>query len=171
VEKKVYVLLNKPRGVTSTVADRHAARTVVDLVKVPERLFPVGRLDKDSEGLMLLTNDGTLMQRLTHPSYEVRKTYEVVTAKPLTEKEMAELRAGIVVEGRKAKPDAVESISPTAIRITIHEGRKHIIRVMMARLGHTVLRLTRMTIGPLNLRGIKPGQWRHMTKEELASLG
>ena len=170
IESKVYVMLNKPAGVTSTVSDSHATRTVTDLVKLPQRVFPVGRLDKESEGLMLLTNDGELMQRLTHPSYEVRKTYEVVTARQISEDDLAALRAGVVIEGRKAKPDAVERLGPVTARIVIHEGRKHIIRLMMAKIEHTVVRLTRLAIGPLTLRELKPGQWRPVRPEELERL-
>lgn len=169
-EKLVHVLLNKPCGVTSTVSDRHAERTVVDLVKLPQRLFPVGRLDKESDGLMLLTNDGALMQRLTHPSHEVRKTYEVVTAHTIEPRALAVLRAGVLVDGKTAVPDRVEQVNETTLRITIHEGRKHIIRLMMAALGHTVMRLTRLEMGPLTLKGLKPGQWRMLTAEELKAL-
>jgi len=166
----VYYLLNKPRGVVTTAHDPQGRRTVLDLVPLEPRVFPVGRLDADSEGLLVITNDGDLTHRLTHPSFGVEKEYlaEVVgTPSPLA---IRRLRDGVVLEDGTTAPARVSAVASTALRITIHEGRNRQIRRMCAAVGHPVVRLVRTRVGPLAERGLKPGEWRPLTQAEVRAL-
>ena len=173
-----YIALYKPRGVSSTRRDPHAKMTVMDLLPADlQHLYPVGRLDVPSEGLMLLTNDGDLAIRLTHPRFGVPKVYRVTVSGIVTNAEVELMRrgmeledgpalpAGVVVDSRDLKEDR------TRLEIVLTEGRKRLIRRMFQALGHETLRLKRMAIGPVTLRGLRPGQWRELTPEELAALG
>ncbi len=169
-EEKVYIMLNKPVGVTSTVSDPHARMTVLDLVKVPQRIFPVGRLDKETEGLLLLTNDGELMQHITHPSHGVTKTYVVNTERAVSDEEIMKLRQGIMLEGKKVQVNAIEKHAPTFIQLTIHEGMKHIVRNLFAALNHNVKRLVRVKLGTLDIGNLDTGKSRPLTPAELARL-
>ncbi len=164
------VLLNKPVDVISTVEDTHGRKTVVELVEVAERLFPVGRLDADSEGLLLLTNDGALTQRLTHPSFGVEKEYLVSVKGSPSRGTLRSLREGIELDDGVTSPAKVSELSPGLLRIVIHEGRNRQVRRMCAAVGHDVTRLVRSRIGPLSDPSLKPGQWRDLTAEELRSL-
>ena len=164
------VLLNKPVDVISTVQDTHGRATVVELVDVPERLFPVGRLDADSEGLILLTNDGALTQRLTHPSFGVEKEYLVSVEGSPTRGTLRTLREGVDLEDGVSSPAKVSELSPGLLRIVIHEGRNRQVRRMCAAVGHEVTRLVRSRIGPITDTTLKPGQWRDLTAEEVRSL-
>ncbi len=170
LEKQVHIILNKPKGVTSTVYDPHASRTVLDLVKVPQRIFPVGRLDRETEGLILLTNDGALMQHITHPSHGVDKTYIASTVKTIGPTMIERLKFGVMVENKMVKIKNVVELAPNVVRLSVHEGRKHIVRNIFAALGNPVKRLVRIAIGPIELGDLEPGKWRYLTERELSLL-
>jgi 23S rRNA pseudouridine2605 synthase len=170
----VYYLLNKPAGVVTTAADTHGRPTVVDLVPTEPRVFPVGRLDAETEGLLVLTNDGALTHRLTHPSFGVEKEYVVEveggTPPPAA---LRRLREGIDLgDGEPpTAPAKVAAIDPGVIRITIHEGRNRQVRRMCEAIGHPVVRLVRTRIGPIADRRLKPGEWRLLEAKEVRALG
>ncbi len=149
-ESKVYIMLNKPRGFVVTVTEKHDMKTIMDIVKVPEKVFPVGRLDKDSEGLLLLTNDGDFANKVMHPSFNVVKEYEVEGDKNFDRHAVDGLLRGVTVEGRRSKMLSVKASENKAV-VTIHEGRKHIVRKMCALVGIHVVRLRRTRIGKLVL--------------------
>ncbi len=165
------ILLNKPAGYTTTRSDKHAERTIFDLLPSDTgHLFHVGRLDKESEGLLLLTNDGVLAQDLMHPSKGVDKEYEVILDKTFTDRDAASLRRGTWIEGSVARIESVRNLAPNKIQIILHQGIKRQIRVMLGQLGFKVQRLIRVRLGPLNLRGVKPGSYRDLRKEDLEIL-
>jgi 23S rRNA pseudouridine2605 synthase len=166
----VWYLLNKPRGVVTTASDPHAERTVVQLVPDEPRVFPVGRLDADTEGLLLLTNDGELTHRLTHPSYGVEKTYVAEVVGAPTPADVRRLREGIELEDGKTAPAKVALTPPSVLTITIHEGRNRQVRRMCDAIGHPVVRLVRTRIGPISDRSLKPGAWRPLTNDEVHAL-
>lgn len=166
----VYYLLNKPRGVVTTASDPEGRPTVVELVPLEPRVFPVGRLDADTEGLLLLTNDGELAHRLTHPSFGVDKEYLAeVEARP-TLAALQRLRKGVALDDGRTEPARVVLVAPNAVRITIHEGRNRQVRRMCAAVGYPVIRLVRTRIGPLAERGLRPGKWRPLTLAERRAL-
>ena len=146
----------------------------MDLVQVSEHLYPVGRLDKQSEGLMLLTNDGALTHRLTHPRFQHEKVYEVIVDGRITTGALDQWRRGIVLEGRRTAPALIEVLEQlpgsTRLQVRLREGRKRQIRKITAQLGFPVKRLTRLQIGPLKLGDLHPGEWRHLTNLELDAL-
>ena len=171
----VYLAMNKPRGVVSTMADERGRAALVDLIgNVPERVFHVGRLDADSEGLLLLTNDGTLAHRLTHPSYGVAKTYLAEVAGPVRPGVTKRLLAGVDLADGPARADAVKIVDAHAgralIEVVLHEGRKHIVRRLLMEVGHPVTRLVRTAIGPIKLGNLRPGTTRHLSGPEITSL-
>jgi 23S rRNA pseudouridine2605 synthase len=169
-ERAVYVL-NKPPGVVSTSHDTHGRKTVVDLVKADRRLYPVGRLDADSTGLILLTDDGELAHRLTHPSFEVPKTYRaVVRNPPVREPALRKLREGIELDDGRTSPAKVRRISSSELEITIHEGRKRQIRRMCEAIDHRVESLERVAFGPLRLGNLPVGGHRRLTPAEVERL-
>jgi 23S rRNA pseudouridine2605 synthase len=171
VEPREVHMLNKPTGVVSTARDTHGRRTVVDLVRSRRRLYPVGRLDADSTGLILLTNDGELADRLTHPRYEVEKVYRArVEPKPVGEFELRALRAGVELEDGLSAPAKVRQLKPGLLEVTIHEGRKRQVRRMCEAVGHRVVSLQRVAFGPLRLEGLKPGESRRLTAGEVQTL-
>lgn len=166
----VYYLLNKPAGVVSTASDPGGRPVVVAMVPAEPRVHPVGRLDADSEGLLVLTNDGELTFRLTHPSFGVEKEYLVVvdgTPKPGA---LRRLREGVDLEDGRTAPAQVGQIAPNALRITIHEGRNRQVRRMCAAVGHPVRRLVRTRIGPIRVGNLGPGEWRELTQSEVRAL-
>ncbi|HVF76519.1 MAG TPA: pseudouridine synthase [Acidimicrobiales bacterium] len=167
----VYYVLNKPRGVVTTAADTHGRPTVVELVPDEPRVFPVGRLDADTEGLLLLTNDGELTHRLTHPSFGVEKEYVAEVEGHPTPAEVRRLREGVELEDGMTAPAKVALGDTNVLRITIHEGRNRQVRRMCEAVGHPVTRLVRIRIGPLTDRRLKPGEWRALTLEEVRALG
>ncbi len=169
LEKKVYIMLHKPRGFVTTVTEKFGMRTVMDLVRVPQRVFPVGRLDRDTEGLLLFTNDGDFANRLTHPSFEVIKEYFVVLDKPLPEEVLERLRHGVVVDNRKVKFSGLD-VSGKEVVLRIHEGRKHIVRRIFERLDLRVVRLVRTRFGSLSLGSLPAGKWRFLSSIELSKL-
>jgi 23S rRNA pseudouridine2605 synthase len=168
----VHYLLNKPAGVVTTAADTHGRATVVDLLPPEPRVFPVGRLDADTEGLLLLTNDGDLTHRLTHPSFGVEKEYLVQVEGEPNPKALRTLRTGVDLgDGEPpTAPATVTRVEPNVVRITIHEGRNRQIRRMCEAVGHPVVRLVRTRIGPLAERRLKPGEWRSLTTAEVRAL-
>jgi 23S rRNA pseudouridine2605 synthase len=170
-EPRVVYALNKPPGVVSTAHDPQGRQTVVDLVPGARRLYPVGRLDADTTGLLLLTNDGELANRLTHPRYEVPRTYRAVVANPpVTERALKALQHGVKLDDGRTAPAKARKIKPDTIELTIHEGRKHQVKRMCAEVGHPVRRLTRIAFGPLELGSLQPGRHRRLTDAEVARL-
>ncbi len=170
LQEPIHIALYKPVGVVSTTHDPFGRQTVVDLVPVKEKLFMIGRLDKDAEGLVVLTNDGDLANRVMHPRYEVTKTYEAFLDKPLAQIHEKTLKQGVLIEGRTVHCHSVEMLMVHLIKITIHEGRKHIVKRLFEELGYTVVGLKRVMIGKLSLGRLKPGQWRNLSKHELELL-
>ena len=171
----VYVLLNKPRNVLSTVSADDSRKTVRDLVDIPEQIYPVGRLDVDSEGLILLTNDGELANRLTHPRYGHEKEYRVLVARRPDEKQLDIWRRGVVLsDGHKTAPAKVVFESAYGkgawLRVTLHEGRKRQIRETGSLIGLPVVRIIRVRLGTLHLGSLKPRQWRFLTPDEIKDL-
>ncbi|MFZ4116261.1 MAG: pseudouridine synthase [Chthoniobacterales bacterium] len=166
-----YLLLHKPAGYVCTRSDRFAERTIFDLLP-PEAstLFHVGRLDKDSEGLLLITNDGNLSQQLLHPSRGIDKEYEVILDQPFTEKIAAALKKGTWIEGSVARIESVHQLTPTKIKLVLHQGLKRQIRVMLGQLGFKVKRLVRTRFGPLKLRQLGLGKYRELTPQERETL-
>ena len=173
-EKKVYILLNKPKGFVTTVEDEHAAKTVMDIVKgaCAERIYPVGRLDKNSLGVLLMTNDGDLTKTLTHPSYEKRKVYQVTLDKPLTKADMEQIVEGITLEDGFIQADEVSYVneSKKEVGIEIHSGRNRIVRRIFEHQGYTVTKLDRVLFAGLTKKNLKRGQWRFLTPQEVAML-
>ena len=174
-EAPVYIALNKPRFVLSTTESEDGRKTVRDLVPVPQRLFPVGRLDLESEGLMLLTNDGDLANKLMHPRYGHEKEYRVLVARRPDAHQLDALRHGVVLEdGTRTRPAEVrvERMQGKGawLRFVLREGKKRQIREMCRRTGLPVVRLIRIRIGPLRLGNLKSGEWRHLTPDEVAQL-
>ena len=167
----VYYLLNKPVGVVSTAKDTHGRPTVVELVPAEPRVYPVGRLDADTEGLLLLTNDGELTNRLAHPRYGVEKEYlATVERGPVSPGLLRRLRTSVELDDGPTAPAKVSQPAPGVLRITIHEGRNRQVRRMCEAIGHPVVRLVRLRIGPLTDRLLAPGEWRPLAPEELRQL-
>ncbi|HEX6420224.1 MAG TPA: pseudouridine synthase [Acidimicrobiales bacterium] len=166
----VHYLLNKPAGVVTTAADPQGRPTVVDLVPVEPRVYPVGRLDADTEGLLLLTNDGDLAHRLTHPSYGVEKEYLAEVAGSPGRGALRRLREGVDLDDGRTAPAKASLVGDNALRITIHEGRNRQVRRMCEAVGHPVRRLVRVRIGPLSDRRLAPGAWRPLSQAEVREL-
>jgi 23S rRNA pseudouridine2605 synthase len=166
----VYYLLNKPRGVVTTASDPQGRPVVVDLVPLEPRVFPVGRLDADTEGLLLLTNDGDLAHHLTHPRFGVEKEYLAELEKQPTPAALRKLREGVELDDGVTAPAKVAAVPPRGLRITIHEGRNRQVRRMCAAVGCPVVRLVRVRVGPIADRGLKPGSWRPLTLAEVRGL-
>lgn len=167
----VYYLLNKPEGVVTTASDPQGRPTVVDLVPSEPRVFPVGRLDRDTSGLLILTNDGELAHRIAHPSHGVDKEYLAeVEGGPVSAGALRRLRDGVELDDGRTAPARVGQPSPGVLRITIHEGRNRQVRRMCEAVGHPVRRLVRTRIGPVRDASLRPGQWRLLTPSEVAAL-
>ena len=169
-ERAVYAV-NKPAGVVSTAKDTHGRKTVVDLIPSGRRLYPVGRLDADTTGLILLTDDGELAHRLTHPSFEVPRTYHAkVRHAPVREDALRRLREGIELEDGTTAPARVKRLGADRVELTIHEGRKRQVRRMLEAVGHPVIALERVRFGPLWLGKLEEGQHRRLTAAEIERL-
>ncbi|MCB0980974.1 MAG: rRNA pseudouridine synthase [Acidimicrobiaceae bacterium] len=166
----VHYLLNKPAGVVTTAKDTHGRPTVVDLVPAEPRVFPVGRLDAETEGLLLLTNDGELANRVAHPRHGVEKEYLAVVRGHLNGGALRRLREGVDLDDGRTAPAKVSQPEPGMLRITIHEGRNRQVRRMCEAVGHPVERLIRVRIGPLRDGALAPGEWRELTQAELKAL-
>ena len=170
--EKIYLLLNKPRGYVSTVKDDRGRKTVLELLgeNFSERVYPVGRLDLNSEGLLLLTNDGDLTNALIHPRYEISKTYRAKISGVVTEEKLDRLRAGIELDDGLTAPAEVYLLDKDLVEVTIHEGRNRQVRRMFAAIGCEVKRLRRIKFAGLTLEGVKVGKFRALTAEEVARL-
>ena len=166
----VHYLLNKPAGVVTTADDPQGRPTVVGLVPAEPRVFPVGRLDVDTEGLLLLTNDGELAHRLTHPSFGVEKEYVVELEGFPSRAALRRLREGVELDDGTTAPARAALLEPSVVRLTVHEGRNRQVRRMCDAVGHPVVRLIRTRIGPLADRSLAPGAWRELTGDEVRSL-
>jgi len=169
-QKLAYVLLHKPAGVVTTARDPQGRRTVVELVDHPSRVVPVGRLDADTTGALLLTNDGELAHRLAHPRYEVDKTYEVECWTQPTDADLQRLREGVELDDGPTRPAEVRRIDGARIELVIHEGRNRQVKRMFDAVGHRVKRLHRSCYGPLNVEGLEPGAWRELQPFEVERL-
>ena len=166
----VHYLLHKPAGVVTTARDTHGRPTVVDLVPAEPRVFPVGRLDADTEGLLLLTNDGELTNRITHPSHGVEKEYLAEVVGTPTRGELRRLREGVELDDGPTAPAKVSVVGDGVLRLVLHEGRNRQVRRMCEAVGHPVTRLVRTRIGPITDIRLKPGEWRPLTRDEVAAL-
>jgi 23S rRNA pseudouridine2605 synthase len=169
-EPLAYVLLHKPAGVVTTASDPHGRPTVVELVDLPRRVVPVGRLDADTTGALLLTNDGPLAHRLAHPRYEVDKVYEAEIAGEPDDEALRRLSEGVELDDGRTAPASVRRLGPSRLELTLHEGRKHQVKRMCEAVGHPVQRLHRSGYAGLTLEGVPEGAWRELTSEEVASL-
>ena len=174
IEKKLYVLLNKPKDFICTLKDERGRRTVLDLLKkVPKRVYPVGRLDRKTTGLLLLTNDGELAQCLSHPKFEVNKLYHVVLDKKLKESHLNSVKEGITLEDGQIKADEisyVENESANNVGIAIHSGRNRIVRRIFEHLGYKVEKLDRVIYAHLTKKDLPRGHWRYLSKQEIKQL-
>jgi 23S rRNA pseudouridine2605 synthase len=174
-EKKVYVLLNKPKGFVTTMDDPHAEKTVISLVKnaCPERIYPVGRLDKDTTGLLLFTNDGEMTKKLTHPSYEKKKIYHIFLDKEFSQTDLDQVKKGIELEDGLIAADAisyVEDEDKRQVGIEIHSGKNRIVRRIFAHLGYRVIKLDRVVFAGLTKKNLPRGKWRFLSEKEVGFL-
>lgn len=174
VSKKYYIMLHKPKGYVTTVKDDKGRKTVMELIKIRSRLYPVGRLDYDTEGLLLLTNDGQLAYALTHPSHEVPKTYIAKIKGKISDTEVRQLRKGVEIDGKMTLPAVVKIIETddefSRVEVTIKEGRNHQIKKMFEVVGKEVVFLKRTAIGPLKLGGLGRGEYKNLTSKEIEIL-
>ncbi len=175
-ERKRYIILNKPCCYLTTLGiDKHGKKTIQELIKdIKERVYPVGRLDYNSEGLLILTNDGNLANRILHPRYKLQKVYMIEVEGLIGKRTLRKLKEGTELEDGFAKPDKIDIIrfrkGYTILRIVFHEGRKHLVKRYLAKFGHPVIKLKRIAIGPLRLGSLKLGNYRDLTEKELADL-
>lgn len=174
-ENKIYIMLNKPKGYVTTVKDKHSEKIVLDLINgVKERIYPVGRLDVDTTGLLLLTNDGDLAYKLTHPSYEIPKKYIALVKGIPNNKKLYKFRKGLKINGRMTAEAYVKILKrnrdTSLLEISIHEGRNRQVRKMCKYIGHPVIQLERVAIGKLELGNLGIGEWRYLTSKEIEYL-
>ena len=173
--KNVYIMLHKPRGYITTMSDEMGRRCVAELVKeIPGRIYPVGRLDRDSEGLLLMTNDGAFANKMVHPSMHVPKVYRVTIRPGITEDQLTQMSVGMEIDGEKTLPASVRVLEQqqgrVVLEIVLQQGRNRQIRKMCEQLGLEVARLKRIAMGPVKLGMLQPGQYRELTKEEIKGL-
>jgi 23S rRNA pseudouridine2605 synthase len=169
-QRLAYVLLHKPAGVVTTASDPQGRPTVVDLVEHDSRVVPVGRLDADTTGVLLLTNDGELAHRLAHPKYEVEKVYEAEVDGVPSDDALVRLADGVELEDGRTAPARVRRLGPSRVELAIHEGRNRQVKRMLETVGHPVLRLHRSRYADLALEDLEPGEWRELAADEVASL-
>jgi 23S rRNA pseudouridine2605 synthase/23S rRNA pseudouridine2604 synthase len=165
----IYIALNKPKGYVTTCS-QDGDKTVLDLIDIPERVYPVGRLDKDSSGLLLLTNDGRLHNILSHPSFDHEKEYDVVVSRPFSDEALGKMASGIHLLGSRTRPAEVKRISPNQFRIVLKEGRNRQIRRMVEKVGNRVKKLKRIRISNVRLGSLKESCWRYLTEKEKKEL-
>ncbi|MGB2952126.1 MAG: pseudouridine synthase [Gaiellaceae bacterium] len=170
-QRLAYVLLHKPAGFVTTASDPHGRPTVVELVEHDSRVVPVGRLDIDTTGALLLTNDGALAHRLAHPRYEVEKVYEIEVEGEPDDEALRQLERGVELDDGRTAPARARRLGPSLLELAIHEGRKHQVKRMLAAVGHPVVRLHRSRYAGLDLRGLEPGRWRELEPDEVERLG
>ncbi len=168
-QKKIYIALYKPEGYLSSCR-RFKEKTVLDLIPEKKRLYPAGRLDKNSSGLIILTNDGDLAEKITHPRYEKEKEYEVLVDQSISQEDLEKMERGIKIGGKKTAPAEAEKISSKKFKIILKEGRKRQIRRMVDALGYNVLKLKRTRIKNIRLNNLKPGEWRYLSPSEINKL-
>ena len=168
-QKRIYIALHKPAGVV-TSCSHPGERVVTDLVDLSQRVYPVGRLDKDSTGLLLLTNDGGLHHTLSHPSHDHEKEYEVTVSRPIGETELGKMSSGLPLMGTRTRPAEIERISGRRFRIVLKEGRNRQIRRMVRKVGNRVTRLKRVRMANIRLGDLQPGRWRHLSPKEVEDL-
>jgi 23S rRNA pseudouridine2605 synthase len=167
MENKVYYLLNKPLGYTCTAQDPHAKKLIVALVPKEPKVWPVGRLDKMTSGLIVMTNDGDLTLKLTHPRYEMEKEYELSANHSLSPAEIKTIQKGVSLEDGFIRPDRFEQIGPNRYRITIHSGKKRVVRRIIEKVGKSVVKLKRIRAASLVLGDLPDGKWRHLSEKEI----
>ena len=172
---KRYIMLNKPRGFVTTMSDEMGRKCVADLIKdIPERIYPVGRLDKDSEGLLIMTNDGEFANKVTHPRTQINKVYHVTVEPEMTDEQAKKIMAGVIIDGRRTAPCEVRIISRkdgrANLEMVLHEGRNREIRKMCELFDLEVLRLRRISIGGVKMGKLKKGMWRDLTPNEVKKL-
>jgi 23S rRNA pseudouridine2605 synthase len=175
LEEKVYILLNKPEGYISSTADEEGRSTILELVPFSKtrRLYPIGRLDKETSGLIILTNDGDLALKLAHPRYQVQKTYEATLDKPLSAEDFEKIKHGIRLKDGLVNVDALyfnKTHNKKIVSVGLHSGKKHIVRRLFEHLDYKVRKLKRTRIADIRTKGLRPGSWRFLTKEEIKSL-
>ena len=168
-KRSVYIALNKPEGYV-TSCDHPGEKTVIDLVDIGERIFPVGRLDKESTGLLLLTSDGRIHHRLSHPSFDHEKEYEVTVAEPMADSALQKLAVGFPLQGARTRPATVRKLSSRRFRITLKEGRNRQIRRMVAKVGNRVVSLNRIRVDTIRLGRLGKGKWRYLSPAEIEHL-
>ena len=174
-EKKVYILMNKPKDYITTLDDPNAKKKVVDLIgsKCPERVYPVGRLDRNTTGVLLLTNDGDLTRKLTHPSFNRKKIYHVFLDKSLSGNDLNQISTGITLDDGFIIPDAISYVDKSdksQVGLEIHSGRNRIVRRIFEHLGYRIIKLDRVYFGGLTKKGLQRGQWRYLTGKEISML-
>lgn len=170
-DKKRYIKMNKPRGVVTTLYDPHKDNTVVDYIQdIPQRLFPIGRLDFDAEGLLLLTNDGDFANKIMHPRYEILKVYEAKTRDRIRKSDIEGLKGKIRLKDGFVKIEYSKLIDHNTIEIAVHEGRNKIVKRIFKQLGFYVKKLKRVQVGNIRLGSLRPGKWKDLTKEEIKSV-
>ncbi len=165
----VYLAVNKPKGVITSCSHKNA-KVILDIVDIKERVYPVGRLDKDSDGLVLLTNDGDLHNKLSHPSHNHEKEYRVTTHRPMRDKDLEAMAKGIVIEGERTRRAKVKRLGTKEFKIILKQGRNRQIRKMVAKVGNGVDRLQRLRMSSVGLGNLKSGAWRHLTPKEIKGL-
>lgn len=165
----IYIALNKPRGYV-TSCDQPGEDIVLDLIDIPQRIYPIGRLDKDSSGLLILTNDGDLHHRLLHPSFDHEKEYDVTVSSPITDGALQHIAKGMPMMGTKTRPAEVIRLSSRRFRIVLKEGKNRQIRRMVRKVGNHVTKLKRIRISNIKLKGLKEGTWRHLTEKEKTAM-
>ena len=173
-ENKVYIIINKPIDVITSVKDQFDRKTVIDIIEIKERIFPVGRLDYDTSGILLLTNDGDVAFKMTHPSHEIKKVYEAEVLGQFTEEEIRKFQRGFEIEDYVTSSSEIKIIwernEVSVVEITIHEGKNRQVRKMCEKIGHPILRLKRTKIGELDMKDLKMGQWRYLNEDEIDYL-
>jgi pseudouridine synthase len=165
----MYIMLNKPKGYV-TSCSHPGEKIVLDLIDIPERVYPIGRLDKDSIGLLILTNDGRLHHRLSHPSFDHEKEYDVTVSKPITDGSLQKIASGLPMMGTKTRPAKIRRISPIRFRIILQEGRNRQVRRMVRKVGNHVTRLKRIRVSNVKLGRLAEGAWRNLTEKEKEEL-
>jgi len=165
----IYIALNKPKGYV-TSCSHPGEKIVLDLVDIPQRIYPIGRLDKDSTGLLILTNDGTLHHRLSHPSFDHEKEYDVTVSRPITDGSLRNIAKGLPMMGTKTRPTEIQRISSRRFRIVLKEGRNRQIRRMVRKVGNNVIQLKRIRISKIKLGSLAEGNWRNLAEKEKTEL-
>ena len=169
-DKKIYIAVNKPKGVVTSCSRQKKSRIILDLIDIEERIYPIGRLDKDSTGLLLMTNDGDLHNRLSHPSYDHEKEYLVTTGRPITDAALKRMADGMVIDNQKTRRSRVNRISENRFKIILKQGLNRQIRKMVKQTGNTVVRLERVRMANIRIGRLKSGRWRYLNPDEIKGL-